>query len=138
MTMNGCIFCKIIAREIPGEIVFENDAVLAFLDIQPVNPGHTLVIPKEHASSLAEAALPSLNAVIDIIPTLGEAIKRATGAPAYHLAVNNGPEAGQVVMHTHFHIIPRHANDGYKSWTHRSYEDGEAASVANKIREALM
>lgn len=113
--MTDCLFCKIIAREVPATMVYEDDAVIAFSDIAPVRPGHTLVVPKEHATRLeentSEAAAALITAVQRIIPQVLASVQ-ATG---WNMQVNSGAEAGQVIMHTHIHLIPRLAGDGLTS-----------------------
>lgn len=135
--MNTCIFCDIVAKKIPSDIVFEDDVVLAFLDIHPTNPGHTLVVPKQHVATMAEASSELASALAARLPRLTRAVQAASKADGYNVNNNNGTAAGQVVSHLHLHIIPRFSNDGYQAWGHRSYADGEAAQVAAAIREAL-
>jgi len=107
-----CIFCSIIAGEIPGRIVHETDDAVAFLDANPLAKGHTLVIPKAHHERLddvpAEAATGLYSALHDVVP----AVEAAVDAPATTVAFNNGEEAGQEVPHVHAHIVPRFEGDG--------------------------
>jgi histidine triad (HIT) family protein len=137
MTMNDCIFCKIVRKEIPAEIVREDDTTIAFLDLNPVNPGHVLVVPKEHFEDFASTSDEALADIAVVARAVAAATIEAVGAPAFNIAVNNGPEAGQVVMHTHLHVMPRHKGDGYALWHGRPYGEGEMAAVGGKIREAL-
>lgn len=109
-----CIFCKIINKEIPAEQVYEDEKTLAFLDIKPVHPGHTLVIPKKHAANLEEIDVDDLQALIFIVKKIGKMLKDKLGVPGYNVVVNNDPVAGQEVPHLHFHIIPRHFDDNLK------------------------
>src|SRR5688500_10903958 len=105
--MAETIFTKIIRGEIPAHKVYEDDRVLAFLDISPLSPGHTLVIPKEPAATLDELDDESAAAIGRVLPRLARAVKKATGCEAYNLLQNNGPLAHQAVFHVHFHIIPK-------------------------------
>ncbi len=133
---SDCLFCKIIAREIPAEIVYEDDGTLAFLDIHPINPGHTLIIPKRHSDSFAVTPPEDVAAVMRAAQTLSPAILKAVGADAFNFTANNGRAAGQLVFHTHFHFMPRFAADGYKMW-HGPEGDHHLSDVAAKIRAAL-
>jgi histidine triad (HIT) family protein len=136
--MKGCIFCKIIGGELPSTKVFENDKVLAFLDIHPVAPGHTLVIPKNEVSAnIFDVSEEDWLACMRIVHLLAPAIEKATAADGVNLMMNNRTHAGQVVDHPHVHIIPRFKGDGLRMWEHSSYQSGEAERVAESIRAAL-
>lgn len=103
----NCIFCKIAAGQVPCHKLYEDERVLAFLDLGPLATGHTLVIPKHHAKELGNLPDEDAAAVGGVLPRLARAIAQATGTDAYNVLVNNGEAAGQVVMHVHFHIIPK-------------------------------
>ena len=105
--MAETIFSKIIRGELPCHKVYEDDLVLAFLDIQPIAPGHTLVIPKEPARTFDELSEASAAALGRALPKLCRAVKQATGVDAYNILQNNGSEAHQAVFHVHIHIIPK-------------------------------
>jgi len=135
--MRDCIFCKIIAGEIPSHKVYEDDEVLAFLDINPVNPGHTLVIPKAHHRDLLDMPAELASKLMNVIQKIGPAILKAVGADAFNLGVNNGATAGQVVFHAHFHIMPRMANDGHQLWHGAQANQDELAKVAEDIKKQL-
>lgn len=105
--MSDTIFSKIIRGEIPCHKVYEDQHVFAFLDIAPLAPGHTLLIPKEAKATLAELSDDSAAALGRVLPRLCRAVIKATGAQAYNVLQNNGTAAHQVVMHVHFHIIPK-------------------------------
>lgn len=135
--MNDCIFCKIIKKEIPCEVVFENNDVLAFLDISPVSHGHTLVVPKAHFDNFVKTPHDVVCKCVDAIKKIAPAIVSATGSEGFNIELNNGSAAGQVVFHTHFHIIPRLSNDGLVNWTHQKYGAGEAAKIQKLIVHAL-
>ena len=135
--MSDCIFCKIIAGDIPSLKVYEDESVLAFLDIRPVHPGHTLVIPKEHSKNIFDVSEGAWAAVQKAVRMLAVAIEKGVGADGVNINMNNRPDAGQLVDHTHVHIIPRIKGDGLKLWPQRPYQEGEADRVAEKIRKAL-
>ncbi|MEM7813779.1 MAG: HIT family protein [Candidatus Aenigmatarchaeota archaeon] len=108
--MADCIFCKIVAGVIPAFKVYEDSETLAFLDINPAAPGHTLVIPKKHAKDIFEIEEPSLRDVAATTKRIAERLRRALGADVSVLQ-NNGRAAGQAIEHLHVHVIPRHAGD---------------------------
>ncbi len=129
-----CIFCKIIAGEIPSDKVYEDEHTLAFLDINPVNPGHTLVVPKKHVANLEAADEETLCRIMAAVKKIGLSLKNNLIAPGYNVLENNDPVAGQVVPHLHFHVTPRTAADGLELWPQKKYGPGEAEAVLNKIK----
>lgn len=137
------IFDKIIAGEIPCHRVYEDDHVLAFLDVAPLSRGHTLVIPKERAAQMDRLGDDSAAALGRALPRVCRAVLKATGATAYNLLQNNGADAHQAVMHLHVHIVPRYPDKAEGSpgsglgvmWPAGTLEDGEA--LASKIRDAI-
>ena len=131
----SCIFCKIIAGEIPAYKVYEDDDVLAFLDITPVNSGHTLVIPKKHYPNLLELPEEMACKIVSIIKKITPAILAGVVAKDFNLGLNNGKLSGQVVDHLHWHIMPRFEGDGYDLWHGKSYGEGQAEEVLRKIKE---
>lgn len=140
----SCIFCKIIAGEIPCHKLYEDDRVLAFLDVGPLSNGHALVIPKGHYKTIDQMPAEDAAAMGRIIPSLSKAIMQATGATSWNLLQNNGEAAGQVVPHVHLHIIPRFAGDAREtptpgnglpfSWPASEVDHAEAGKSAEKIR----
>lgn len=102
------IFTRIINREVPGEIVYEDDHALAFLDINPKSEGHTLVVPKLEVAAFDALPPHALAPLMTAVQKVARAVTRAMNTPHYNLSLNNGAPAGQVVFHVHFHIIPRH------------------------------
>ena len=132
-----CIFCKIVAGDIPSHKVYEDDSVLAFLDIAPVNPGHTLVIPKKHFANLEEVPETELAELIAVVKKVGRAVKRGLNAAGYNVQVNNDPVAGQIIPHLHFHIIPRKDKDGLKLWPQGEYTEGDAEAIAGRLKKAI-
>lgn len=136
--MTDCLFCKIIAGEIPSTKIYEDDTVLAFLDIRPVNIGHTLVIPKVHHTNLYETPDEDLSHMIAVVKKLSIAIKSALNADGVNIEMNNDPVAGQIIFHTHIHIIPRFQGDGFTHWHGaRGYNEGETDTVSTKIKMHL-
>jgi len=134
---NDCIFCKIIKGEIPCTKIYENDKVIAFLDIVPVNPGHALIVSKEHFENIEDLPEGILFEIIKAAKKIAPVIIKAVGSNSYNLGVNNGKDAGQLVPHVHFHIMPRFENDGYKLWAGKKYAEGEMEKITEAIRKAL-
>ena len=136
--MENCIFCKIIAGEIPSAKVYEDELVYAFLDISPINKGHVLVIPKEHHESAAAVNEETVGRMMKVGSRIGIALKRELDADAYNLHLADGTAAGQVIMHAHLHIVPRWIEDGFHwNWRQLSYNDGEMADISAKISKRL-
>lgn len=139
--MQDTIFGKIIRREIPAEIVYEDDTTLAFLDIAPNSPGHTLVVPKKPSRNLIDIEDDAYLAVMQSVKKIAVAVQKAMEADGFNILVNNEPEAGQQVFHTHVHIIPR-----YKTAAFQKFPPGkpnvkttpeELKEIADKIRSAV-
>src|SRR3989344_1251049 len=128
-----CIFCKIIKGELPSYKVYEDGSTIAFLDIRPVNAGHTLVVPKKHSQNIFDIAPEDWRAVSETVRKLAIAIEKGTNADGVNIAMNNREHAGQIVPHPHVHIIPRFKGDGFKLMPQRSYEQGEADVTLKKI-----
>ncbi len=132
-----CIFCKIIKGELPASKIYENDKVLAFLDISPTKKGHTLVIPKEHYPYMVDVPDELLKEAIVAVKKVAKAVMTATEAGGVNLSLSMHGVAGQTVPHAHFHIIPRHEGDGLKMWPQGKYSEGEKDRYAEKIRTSL-
>lgn len=109
--MGDCIFCAIASGDIPSTRIYEDDSTFAFLDINPLQTGHTLVIPKEHSSKLEDVPGDAAAALMHTVQQLTPALCEAAGAMDATIAINNGPDAGQEVDHVHVHIVPRHKGD---------------------------
>lgn len=132
------IFDKILAGEIPSHRVYEDEHVLAFLDIGPLSPGHTLVIPKERRAQLDQLSDEAAAALGRALPRICRAVLAATGATAYNVLQNNGSAAHQVVMHVHFHVIPKMGERGLGIlWPAGRLDDAAAKELAAKMRQAL-
>jgi histidine triad (HIT) family protein len=135
--MEDTVFAKIIRREIPAEIVYEDDDALAFLDIQPNAPGHTLVVPKKPVANVFDADDETLAALMRAVRKVAPAVRDAVGAKGVHINSNHGEAAGQVVFHLHFHVIPRHARSEFEFWPHASATPEELKAVAERIRGTM-
>lgn len=132
------IFSKIIDGEIPCTKVYEDDTVLAFLDINPSNHGHTLVIPKVPSVDATETDPMTMSHIMTVGQRIAKAQRAALNATGNNLIFNCGTDGGQEVFHTHLHVIPRFANDEiFEPVKHTKYADGEAAIVAEKLTTAL-
>ncbi len=133
-----CIFCKIAKKQIPSAVLYEDKDFFAFLDIGPVNPGHTLVIPKAHYQTFLDLPKKELSNINIVSQKLAAAIMKATNAHGFNIVMNNHPAAGQEVNHAHFHIIPRFDDDA--KWLRQpktKYKDGEIDLIAAKIKSLL-
>lgn len=132
------IFDKILAGEIPCHRVYEDDHVLAFLDIGPLSDGHTLLIPKTRATHLHELDDEAASAVGRVLPRLCRAVMNATGCTAYNVLQNNGAAAHQAVLRVHFHIIPKFDSAGLGlDWNAGRLGDERAQELVDKMRAAL-
>ena len=136
--MSETIFAKIIRGEIPCHKVYEDEKVLAFLDVGPLSKGHTLVIPKEAVATLDQLSDESAAALGRVLPRLSRAVLKVTGATAYNVLQNNGAAAHQAVSHVHFHIIPKFAGSGLGiDWPAGTLDGAQGQALAQKIAEAL-
>lgn len=132
------IFSRIIKGEIPSHKVYEDDKVFAFLDIGPLSRGHTLVIPKEAVPTLDQLSDDSAAAIGRVLPRLCRAVMKATGAKDFNVLQNNGATAHQVVMHVHFHIIPKFGNDGLGiEWKSKQFDHAAGSELARQIAANL-
>ncbi|HBV33384.1 TPA: hypothetical protein DEB72_02580 [Patescibacteria group bacterium] len=136
--MSDCIFCKIIQGVLPKYKVYEDEDVVAFLDIHPVSVGHTLVVPKKHYLDLVNAPPEVAANLMAITQKIAPSIMEAVGATAFNLALNNGAQAGQVVNHVHLHIIPRFADDGLRLWPAKEVKPTELEDTVKKIRTLVV
>jgi histidine triad (HIT) family protein len=135
---NPTIFDKILSGEIPSYKVYEDEHVLAFLDIGPLSEGHTLVIPKERKAQLHQLSDESAAALGRVLPRLCRALVRATGATDYNVLQNNGAAAHQVVMHVHFHLIPKFGSAGLGvHWPAGKLDATTARDLISRMQSAL-
>lgn len=135
--MAQTVFTKILAGEIPCHRVYEDDHVLAFLDISPIARGHTLVIPKEPAETLDQLSDDASAAIGRVLPRIARAVLAATGATAFNVLQNNGPAAHQAVFHVHFHIIPKHADGSGLGIGWKAGQLADGAELAKTIAAKL-
>ena len=136
--MPDCIFCKIVAGEIPSAKVYEDATKLAFMDINPVQPGHVLVIPKKHYERLTELPDEEAADLASALPRLARAVVAAARADGFNIFQTNGRCSGQAVFHVHVHIIPRRNNDGYSfHWRPGQYAPGELDAWRKRISDEL-
>jgi len=135
--MNECVFCKIINREIPANIIYENGKVLAFLDINPINRGHTLIVPKKHYGDVYDITEDYLKEVAVAAKKISRAIKRGLGAEGINILHASGEAAQQSVFHFHIHLVPRYKDDGLNTWPKSEYKEEHPTKVAGEIRRVL-
>ena len=138
MGADDCIFCKMVAGEIPVTKIYEGENVLAFLDIGPVSDGHVLVIPKQHFEKLHDCPPDILGSVASCLGTIAGAVVAAMNADGYNVLCNNGRAAGQLIEHVHFHIIPRNLGNGvFDRWPAYKYPEGKIEAIAAAIRKKI-
>lgn len=136
--MSETIFSKIIRGDIPCHKIYEDDRVLAFLDIGPISKGHTIVIPKEAVATLDQLSDESSAAIGRVLPRLCRAVIKGTGAKAYNVLQNNGMAAHQAIFHVHFHIIPKFSDSGLGiNWPAGQLKAEDGKLLAEKIAAAL-
>ena len=133
----NCVFCKIVAGQIPCTKLYEDDDVLAFLDINPVTYGHTLVISKEHYSTFLSTPKSVMNKVMNVAQRIGQVQIEQLGAKGVNILINSYEAAGQVVPHFHVHVIPRYtAKDGFRL-EFKELKDVNLPKIATQIKESL-
>ncbi len=138
MSVDDCVFCKMVAGQISVTKIYEDEFVLSFLDIGPLSDGHTLVIPKQHFERLHECPAELLGRVGSCLGKIAKAVAAAMNSDGYNVLCNNGRAARQLVGHLHFHIIPRNTGDGvFDRWPAYKYQEGKIDEIAAKIRENL-
>jgi len=123
--------------EIPSTKVYEDEHTMAFLDINPVNPGHTLVVPKEHYKNIFDLPRDVLCQLAETVQKVSIAVEKGVEADGIVVTSNNNEAAGQVIEHAHTHVVPRHRGDGIKHWPGSPYKEGEEKEVAEKIKSAF-
>ncbi len=134
--MQNCIFCKIINKELPSLKIYEDEIALAFLDINPVNMGHTLIVPKKHFENIHDLPEETATHIIKIAKKISIALKKF-GADGTNISINNGKAAGQIIFHFHTHVIPRFTEDKLTPWPAKKPKEGELEKIAKKIILAL-
>ena len=138
MGVQDCIFCKIASGQIPSAKIYEDEVVVAFLDIGPISDGHTLVMPRQHFEKVHSCPPELLGQIWTRLGKIAGAVASAAGADGYNVLCNNGRAAGQVVDHLNFHIVPRKTGDGvFAQWPSYKYRPGQVEIIAEKIRKHL-
>ena len=132
-----CIFCKIIANDIPCHKVYEDDKVYAFFDILPISQGHTIIVPKNHISDIENLSEGELCAMTAAIKKIGKAMIDGLDVKGYSIFLDNKSAANQHVPHIHFHLVPRAEGDGLERWPQSGYGEGEAEFCLKKIKKEL-
>jgi histidine triad (HIT) family protein len=135
-----CAFCRILAGEIPGSFVFEDDVAAVFLDLYPVNRGHALVVPKDHSDDLVSCSPEVAGRLFQIAARFARVIVQATGADGFNVWTANGQAAGQEIFHLHLHVLPRFGDDtfglrfpkGYPQAATREELDAMAAEIRSR------
>ncbi len=131
---NNCVFCAIAEGEIPSFKVYEDDLVLAYLDINPFTKGHTLVIPKAHTSGMLDTSDETLAAIISRVKKVASHLKENLPCDGFNILQNNGESAGQTVMHLHFHIVPRYGKSADISFANHKADMEELKTLAERLR----
>jgi histidine triad (HIT) family protein len=133
---DDCIFCKIINKEIPANIVYEDDNIIGFLDVNPINSGHVLIIPKTHYVNIFDIPENILQDLIVNVKVVAGALNNIS--EGVNVMQNNKRAAGQIIDHFHFHVIPRYPEDGLRNWPGKKYDSEEEIKVAaEKIKKAI-
>ena len=132
-----CIFCKIIAGDIPSYKVYEDEHVLAFFDIFPISPGHTIVAPKSHEADVEALSDEEFSAMALAVKKIGKAMMDGLGVKGYSVFLDNKSAANQHVPHAHFHVVPRAEGDGLERWPQSGYGEGEAEHCLKQVTEHL-
>jgi histidine triad (HIT) family protein len=137
--MDPCVFCRILAGQLPSSLVLDNDLVVAFLDIHPWNPGHTLVLPRRHVESFTDLSSMEVEQLALCGQRIAAALKRGCdGCEAVTFSVADGVAAGQDVPHTHLHVVPRRTGDGLGWRAAGQLQDRETLdAIASQLRTAL-
>jgi histidine triad (HIT) family protein len=136
--MSGCVFCEIVAGDRPAHVVLDDDVAVAFLDVRPLFPGHTLVVPRTHYETLGDLPADLLGPYFARVQRLSRAMEEGLGAAGSFVAANN--RISQSVPHLHVHVVPRNRKDGLRGffWPRTRYPDDEAAkTTAERLRSAL-
>lgn len=134
----NCIFCKILAGEIPSYVIYEDDDFKAILDVDPATKGHTLLLPKNHAANLYELDEVTASKVIPTAKKIADKMKSALNCDGLNLVQNNGEVAGQTVNHFHLHMIPRYTTDADKTmcgWSHQKFSDEEKTAIYESLKQ---
>ena len=134
---DNCIFCKIIKKEIPSKLIYEDDDFLAILDVSPATKGHVLILPKEHAATLLELSDDKLSKILVLAKKIISAMKKVHGFNDYNIIQNNGELAGQTVGHFHLHLIPRYNKNEVGLWTPHEGDPSVTDDLAEQVRKLI-
>ncbi|MDQ7779504.1 MAG: HIT family protein [Planctomycetota bacterium] len=135
--MASCVFCRIVAGELPSARIYEDDKTVAFLDINPIVRGHALVLTRDHYEGVDDIPEQLLRELAASVKKVARSVKQGMNAEGVNILLNNGRCSGQIVPHIHFHVIPRSTNDGVAfQWSPRQYSSSELDEVAARIRKA--
>lgn len=135
---NQCVFCKIIAGEIPSATIYEDEDFKVIMDISPAAKGHAIMLPKKHFANLYEMDDDAASKALIVARRVATAIKEELGCTGLNLVQNNGEVAGQTVFHFHMHLIPRNQGDSVSiTWKPGNYGDGEAAKIATALAKKM-
>lgn len=134
---NNCIFCKIINKEIPSKMIYEDNDFYAMLDIAPATRGHVLILPKEHAATMSELSDEKLSKILVLAKKIIEAMKKVHGFTDYNIIQNNGRLAGQTVDHYHLHLIPRYSIDEVSLWSPHDNDPSVTEELAETVRKLI-
>ncbi len=139
--MTDCVFCEILQGERPGSFVYQDDTVVAMLDLYPVHGGHTLILPRRHVTDLASCPIDLAGRLFEMSARLAPAVAAAVGAPGFNVWTANGRVAGQEVFHLHLHVLPRFEDDTFGLRFPKSYPQeasrAELDAMAARIRAKL-
>ena len=130
-----CVFCEIIKGKLPAHIIYENNQLISFLDIEPINEGHVLIVPKQHVDTIEELSDETLTDIMDVAKKIVVALKESYGNEGYSIMQNGGKFCD--FGHVHFHVFPRYDNDGF-GWTYGSGERKVNEKIAERIRQQIL
>ena len=137
MKDDNCIFCKLANKDIPTNIIYEDDRFTVILDASPATKGHALILPKNHAANIYELPVEDASAVFVLAKKLATKMTEILHCDGFNIVQNNGEVAGQTVFHFHMHLIPRYLNDGNQdklTWNHAEFTPEEIAEIAAELR----
>lgn len=137
MKDDNCIFCKLANKDIPTNIIYEDDRFIVILDASPATKGHALILPKNHAANIYELPDEDASAVFVLAKKLATKMTEILHCDGFNIVQNNGEVAGQTVFHFHMHLIPRYLNDGNQdklTWNHAEFTPEEIAEIAAELR----
>ncbi|SHO53847.1 HIT family protein [Anaerocolumna xylanovorans] len=136
--INNCVFCSIIGHEIPSATIYEDEKVIAILDIAPSAKGHTVLIPKNHSRDIFELPEEEAAHIFTVAKKIAGALKEELNCDGINILQNNGKTAGQTVFHFHVHVIPRYEDDTVKlTWTPGEYREGEMQKLAETLTKKV-